>query len=103
MMDLSNMSMNELRQLLEKTRLELKNREQQDLAKAREEILAIASKVGIPLRELLVGGIRVGTGKVAVRYRHPGNDAQQWTGRGRQPKWVKAWVDAGQPLDQLRV
>ena len=102
-MDLSNMSMNELRQLHEKTQLELKTREHQDIARAREQVLAIANKVGIPLRELLVGGIRVGTGKVAVRYRNPGDGSQQWTGRGRQPKWVKAWVEAGQPLDLLRV
>jgi DNA-binding protein H-NS len=40
---------------------------------------------------------------VAVRYRHPDNASQQWTGRGRQPKWVKEWVEGGKSLDKLRV
>ncbi|MBA4095048.1 MAG: histidinol phosphate phosphatase, partial [Candidatus Accumulibacter sp.] len=26
-----------------------------------------------------------------------------WTGRGRQPKWVKEWVEGGKSLDKLRV
>jgi hypothetical protein len=37
------------------------------------------------------------------RYRHPDNASQQWTGRGRQPKWVKEWVEGGKSLDKLRV
>jgi DNA-binding protein H-NS len=38
-----------------------------------------------------------------VRYRHPDNADNQWTGRGRQPKWVKEWVESGKSLDKLRV
>lgn len=59
---------------------------QQDLAKAREEIQAIAQRTGITLQELVKGGARAKRGKVAAQYRNPGNAEQQWTGRGRQPK-----------------
>nr|WP_329956109.1 H-NS histone family protein [Collimonas silvisoli] len=41
--------------------------------------------------------------KVAVRYRHPSDASLQWTGRGRQPKWVQEWVSAGKALEELRV
>jgi ParB/RepB/Spo0J family partition protein len=43
------------------------------------------------------------TDSVTVRYRHPNNPAQAWTGRGRQPKWVSEWVASGKSLDALQV
>lgn len=102
-MDLSNMSVGDLRNLQDQIKQEMKKREHQEVAKAREQILAIAQSVGVPLKDLIGAGARVKTGTVAVRYRHPDNAAQQWTGRGRQPKWVKEWVDGGKSLDKLRV
>ncbi len=102
-MDLSTLSLADLRQLQEQIKQEMKQREHQDLAKAREQILAIAQGVGVPLKELIAGGVRAKTGTVAVRFRHPDDASQQWTGRGRQPRWVKEWADSGKSLDLLRV
>jgi len=106
-MDLSNMSSADLRNLQEQVKRELKQREGQDLAKAREQILAIAQSVGVPLKDLVGGGapVRSGrkTGAVAPRYRNPADVTQQWTGRGRQPKWVKEWLDAGKDIAGLKV
>ena len=39
----------------------------------------------------------------AVRYRHPTNENQTWTGRGRKPAWVQEWLDAGGTLEELAV
>ena len=106
-MDLSNMSSADLRNLQEQVKRELKQREGQDRAKAREQILAIAQSVGLPLKDLVGGAVaaRGGkkTGTVAPRYRNPADASQQWTGRGRQPKWVKEWLDAGKDIDGLKV
>ncbi|MGH8854858.1 MAG: H-NS family nucleoid-associated regulatory protein [Telluria sp.] len=105
-MDLTNMSVGDMRNLQEQIKLEMKKREAQEVQKAREQILAIAQSVGVPIKELLATGGRSSSTKgntVAVRYRHPDNAQQQWTGRGRQPKWVKEWVEAGKSLDKLRV
>ena len=41
--------------------------------------------------------------KVKVKYRHPENAGLEWTGRGRKPKWVEAWVANGGSLDNLLV
>src|SRR5437899_7661866 len=106
MMDLSGMSVADLRALQEQVKQEIKKREHEDVAKAREQILAIAQSVGIPLKDLIGGQARAKastTAKVAVRYRHPSDASLQWTGRGRQPKWVQSWVASGQSLDALRV
>lgn len=43
-----------------------------------------------------------GSGSIAVRYRNPADPAQTWTGRGKQPKWVRDWIDAGKTLDDLQ-
>ena len=103
-MDLSNMSLGDLRNLQDQIKQEMKKREQSDMAKAREQILAIAQSVGVPLKDLIATTGRGGkTGTVAVRFRNPDNASQQWTGRGRQPKWVKEWVEGGKSIDKLRV
>ena len=102
-MDLSNMSVGDLRNLQDQIKQEMKKREHLEVAKAREQIMAIAQSVGVPLKDLMAAGPRAKSGTVAVRFRHPDNSSQQWTGRGRQPKWVKEWVDGGKSIDKLRV
>lgn len=37
-----------------------------------------------------------------IAYRHPENAELEWTGRGRQPKWVAHWIDNGGSLDDLQ-
>jgi DNA-binding protein H-NS len=109
-MDLSNLSLGDLRNLQDQIKQEMKKREHQEVQKAREQILAIAQSVGLPLKDLINTSGRgakaekaSGTGSVAVRFRNPADASQQWTGRGRQPKWVKEWVEGGKSIDQLRV
>jgi len=102
-MHLSNLSVVDLRGLQENVKQELNNRERQEVAAAREKIIAIAKSVGVSVSELIGGSVRAKSGPVAVQYRHPDDASQQWTGRGRQPKWVKEWLDAGKSLDMVRV
>lgn len=103
-MDISSMTIVDLRTLQESIKQELKKREAQNIAKARSEILAIAESVGVSLKDLIGDvGVRAKSGPVAVQFRNPDNAAEQWTGRGRQPKWVKAALAVGKTLDTLRV
>ena len=102
-MNVSTLTLVELRNLLEKVQQEISQREHQDLSQAREQIMAIAQQAGIPLKQLILDGLHPRTGKVAVRFRNPENAAEQWTGRGRQPLWVKNWVESGKSIDLLRV
>ena len=102
-MNLSNFSLSGLRNLQNQVNKQLEVTAQQDLAKARDEIQAIARSVGISLEELVKGAVDKKSGKVAVQFRNPANAEEQWTGRGRQPKWVKEWLEAGKKLDAFRV
>lgn len=40
------------------------------------------------------------TAKV-IKFRHPEDAKKTWTGKGRQPDWVKELVSAGTPLESL--
>jgi len=108
-MDLSNMSAVELRGLQEQIKQQLKQRESQELAQAREQIQAIADSVGVPLKELIGTAVTARAGKggkgstVAPQFRNPSDGAQLWSGRGRQPQWVKDWLASGKTIDLLRV
>jgi DNA-binding protein H-NS len=104
-MDLSRLSLADLRALQDQVTQETKKREQQELEEAREQIIAIAQSVGMPLKELLSSDVRNRNGNsvTAPRFRHPANKSLRWSGRGRQPRWVKDWVASGQPLDALRI
>lgn len=101
-MNISNLSSQELRDLLSKTGVELKKRDESMKTEARQKILAIAEEAGLPLKDLIGGSLKIKT-VVPVRYRDPDNTNNVWTGRGRQPKWFKAHLDAGKTPDSLTV
>ena len=41
--------------------------------------------------------------KVPQKFRNPANPEQTWSGRGKQPHWVRTWIASGAKLDDLRV
>ncbi|GAC1415089.1 MAG: H-NS histone family protein [Burkholderiaceae bacterium] len=102
-MNLSNMNLVELRDLEEQIRREIKKREAEDIVRAREEILSIAQRLGVPLQDILGAQGKAKPTKAAASFQHPENAALTWSGRGRQPGWIKAWLASGQALDALRI
>jgi DNA-binding protein H-NS len=102
-MNISGLPLADLRSLQEQIKQEIKKREHEDVAKAREQIMAIAHGLGIPLKDIMGTQVRAKGATVAVRYRHPSDSSLQWTGRGRQPKWIKDWLALDLSLDALRV
>jgi DNA-binding protein H-NS len=104
-MDLSKLSLAELRDLSVRVTEEEKKRAKADVDAARNEIYAIAHRLGIPLKVLIGTGsvVRKPTGKVAVQYRNPRDSSQEWSGRGRQPGWVKELIASGADLQTAKV
>jgi DNA-binding protein H-NS len=104
-MDLSTLTIVQLRDLQQQIPVELKRREVQDKANILNEVRAFAKARGFALEELVgkEAKIKAPTGKVKVKYRHPENATLEWTGRGRQPKWVAEWLTNGGTLDLLTV
>lgn len=107
-MELSKLNFADLKGLLLQVGTELNNREKSDLEAARKEINAIAQRAGLSLKDLIgnveaKGKVRKQSGKVAVQYRNPQDASQQWTGRGRQPKWVQKMIAAGASIECARI
>lgn len=103
-MNVEHLSSEELRELQKKIEQQLKVRKRTEREEAIEQIYNIAHGLGMTLGDLIgKGGIKPAKAKVAVQFRNPSDASQEWTGRGRQPKWLKEALDAGKTLDALRV
>lgn len=78
-----------------------------EMVDLRRQIVALASKAGMPMRDLLKLGAppakRGEDGKLLARYRHPTNLTITWSGRGGKPYWVKEWEAAGKSRDDLLI
>jgi len=105
-MDISTLSVAQLRDLQQQIPAEIKRREAQEKVNVLNEVRAFAKTRGYAIEDLLGKEVKVkaATGnKVKVKYRHPQNVELEWTGRGRKPKWVEACVANGGSLDNLLV
>lgn len=105
--DLSSYNISELKELQHGIDQEIKNRQLGDLAKARQQILSIAQDVGVTVEELLAVGSKKSPRskgqKVEPQYHNPADEAQTWTGRGRQPKWIAEGIARGKQLADFRI
>lgn len=105
-MDLNELSLARLHELMLEIPVEIKRRETVEKAKVLEEFRALAKARGFNFEDIVGKETKVKTvavGKVKVKYRHPLNAELEWTGRGRRPKWVEAWMADGGSVDDLLV
>jgi DNA-binding protein H-NS len=101
--DISNLSLPELNDLKNAVAALIKTRDAEVINDARNQIAAIAKNIGVPLKDL-IGSIKPKSegNKVPVKYRDPADSNNQWTGRGRMPRWAVAMNEAGK-LESARV
>ncbi len=89
------------------------------ITKVRSRILKFAKSEGYSVEELFgtAGGTaptRTKTakkattagrklGKVPPKYRNPANTKETWTGRGKQPRWLAAYVASGKKPEEFLI
>lgn len=102
-MNLSELSLAELKDLLTEIPKEIQRRQKAEKAKLLKEIESLAAQRGFALNDVIgaMGGKKSGSTLVA-KYRNPENAEQTWAGRGRQPKWVSEFLAKGGSLEQLK-
>ncbi len=100
--NLSGMSVRELKALNRKIGKEMEKRVKDEKKKAREALRKTAKEHGFSLNEL-VGGGKTRGGSSAAQYRHPDDAGKTWSGKGRQPNWVKEWLAKGRNLADLKI
>ncbi len=100
--NLETLSRDELTQLHKEVEKALARYE----ARMRKEALAAAEakakEFGFRLSDL-AGEMSATSARIPAKYRHPENPELTWSGRGRQPGWVKEHVEAGKPLEELLI
>jgi DNA-binding protein H-NS len=101
-MDLGSMSKSELEKLkaeVDKALAGIEQRRKSDARKAAEDA---ARKFGFSLGEL-VGRERGRKPQSAAKYRNPADPEQTWSGRGRQPGWLKEGLAKGKTLADFAI
>ena len=102
-MDLSKLTLAELKSLSARIPKELERRAKEEKADLLKEIEALAAKRGFALGDLIGESVKKERAPVSAKYRHPESPEITWTGRGRSPKWVAEFVKNGGNLDQLAI
>lgn len=97
--DLSNFSLAELRLLSAEVARKISASEKNMIADARRRIEQIAVQTGLTLEEL-VAKPRQERAPTPL-YVNPDDETQTWTGRGRKPAWLEAWLECGISLEEL--
>lgn len=102
--DLSDLDLEELKKLHRETAAAIQSyetRRRQDALAAAE---AAAKSAGYSLKDLI--GASTGKALKSVnppKYRNPADESQTWTGRGRQPQWIKEALAANTSLDDFLI
>lgn len=103
--DLQNMNLDELKRLQKDVAKAIEDFEERRRREALAAVEAKASEMGFSLAELTGASAtkKSGKSKSPPKYQHPENPALTWTGRGRQPAWIKEGLEAGKSLDDFLI
>ncbi|MWB78963.1 H-NS histone family protein [Pseudooceanicola sp. 216_PA32_1] len=100
--DLESKSLDELRKLRKDVDVAIKTYQDRERKKALAAVEQKALEMGFSLSELT--GQSSKSRKVnPPKYRDPADPTQTWSGRGRQPGWVKQLLDEGKSLDDYLI
>lgn len=69
--------------------------------KAREELEKRARELGFEAGDLFSSSKPKAKEKAPAKYAHPENPSKTWSGRGRQPNWMKEHLENGGKLEDL--
>ena len=102
--NLDKMSREELINLRKSVDEALKASEREAKKNALAAAQRAAAEHGFSLDEILAGKKQSANGpKSAPKYANPDDPNQTWTGRGRQPNWVKSALSAGKSLEDMTI
>ncbi|WOI56915.1 H-NS histone family protein [Palleronia sp. LCG004] len=100
--DLDNMSREELEQLKKETEKALNTIDDRRRAEARAAAEKAARDHGFSLDDVMAMQ-KKSAGKSPAKYRNPEDPRMTWTGRGRQPGWIKEALDQGKSLEDFKI
>ncbi|MFA2965216.1 H-NS histone family protein [Acinetobacter pittii] len=106
MLDISPLSIQELKDLQVQAEQLISQKKDQAIEDAYNQVNEIAESVGLTINQLLeIGSQKVKKTRKSVepRYRNKKNVDQTWTGRGKQPRWLVAEIENGAKLEDFLI
>lgn len=101
--ELGSMSLDELKALRKDVESAITSFEKRRKQEALIAAQRAAEEHGFSLDEILTTKNGKPATKGVPKYANPADPSQTWTGRGRQPQWIKDALAAGKSLDQLAI
>ncbi len=101
--DLNSMSLDDLKKLQKDVNKAIDGYEDKQRKAALGAVEAAAREMGFTLVELMGMPGKKTKSVSPAKYRHPENPEQTWTGRGRQPDWMKDALENGQSKDEFLI
>ena len=102
-MDLTSLSLAELKKLHKDVASAIANFEDRAKSKARAELEAQARALGFSLAELVGVDAPRKRAPASAKYANPANASETWSGRGRKPAWFAAAIAACKTPDDLAI
>ena len=99
--DVNTLSKDELQKLKADVEKALKSIDSRRKLEAKKAADAAAKQFGFSLDELVETDGKPGKG--IPKFANPADPAQTWTGRGRKPNWVIAWLNDGKAIEDLAI
>lgn len=100
--DWDALSLKELKDIQKKAAKAIETFESRKKQEALSALEKKASELGFSLKDLL-GKATTKATKSTPKYAHPANPDLTWTGRGRQPQWIKDGLKAGKKLEDFAI
>lgn len=102
MAKIETMSLKELVALESKIKAAMESARAKGKAEIKHKVSALAQAHGFSVSELF--GVRgKAKSKGAARYANPDDPSQTWTGRGRKPDWLRAYLKKGKKQDDFAI
>ncbi len=104
MTEYQNLSESELRAVIERAEIALKNKQANKRKETIAKIKELAASIDAHI-EIYEDGKKVArhVSKVPIKYRHPNDPEKTWTGRGMTPKWLRDLLDKGHAVEEFKV
>ncbi|MEA3413858.1 MAG: H-NS histone family protein [Pseudomonadota bacterium] len=100
--DLTRLSEKDLGKLSSDITKEIKSRQDEERKRVLKEMKDLAASIGSTVEEL-VGTSAPKKRRIPPKYRNPKDASQTWTGRGKQPRWIRDSLASGKKLTDLAV
>lgn len=102
-LNLEKMTLEELKSLKKDVDKAIDAVQRRQRTEALKEMQAVAKKHGLSVDEIIGSKPKTAKSKAPAKYRNPENPDQVWSGRGRQPAWYKAAIEAGKKPESMEI